>query len=263
MTRPEKVAIVFTALYLFAVATVDFYVLSKVFPGGPDPAIPAAQSGTVRLFFQTFTVSLELRQMWLAACAGILGNLIASLLSFASYVGNRKLITSWLTWYLLNPLVGGGIAVLFYFVYRAGLVTTGGPISGTVSAYGIAALAGLSGMFSKAAADKLKEVFDVAFRARENEKRADKLNPKPAINKMSPARAPKGTQVVDVEVRGEGFAENSVVHVDGIDRPATFVDTRLLRFKLTGNDLATARNVGVRVQNPDGSTSSPAEFTVS
>jgi hypothetical protein len=47
---------------------------------------------------------------------GALGSYIHATTSFADYVGNRRLVRSWLLWYLLRPLVGAPTALLLYFI---------------------------------------------------------------------------------------------------------------------------------------------------
>ena len=66
------------------------------------------------------------------------------------------------------------LGLLFYFVIRAGFVTTGQ--ASAVNPFGIAAIAGLAGMFSKQATDKLKELFDQLFASSQDAQRNDKLD---------------------------------------------------------------------------------------
>ena len=62
------------------------------------------------------------------------------------------------------------MAVLFYFVVRAGFLSSG-VSAGEVNRFGIAAVAGLVGMFSVKAGDKLKELFDTLFKTETAAKR--------------------------------------------------------------------------------------------
>jgi hypothetical protein len=69
------------------------------------------------------------------------------------------------------------LALIFYFVVRGGLLSTGAAAS-DMSAFGVAAVAGLAGMFSKQATDKLRELFDNLFRTEQghgDDARSDKL----------------------------------------------------------------------------------------
>ena len=120
-------------------------------------------------------VSRELVLLILVLVLGALGSLIHTARSFAGFAGNRTLVASWGWWYLLHPVVGMALAVIFYTAIRAGFLTSAS--ASAVSPYGVAALAGLTGMFSKQASDKLSEVFTVAFQTREDAQRKDKMGP--------------------------------------------------------------------------------------
>ena len=70
--------------------------------------------------------------------------------------------------------------------------------------FGIAAIAGLAGMFSLKAADKMKELFDTLFKTAE--KRKDSLeNPVPTIQALKPDKHPVGAELPGVLVEGSGF----------------------------------------------------------
>jgi hypothetical protein len=64
-------------------------------------------------------------------------------------------------WYLVNPVVGASLAIVFLFVLQAGLGGQAAPTTGGL--YGVAAFATLTGLFSRHALKKLKDIFDVAF----------------------------------------------------------------------------------------------------
>ena len=100
------------------------------------------------------------RLIVIAVLAGAVGSLIHAIQSFAKYLGARRLTRSWIGWYLLRPMIGMLLALLVYFLIRAGLLPMD---SANISPYGTAAVAALAGMFSKQATDKLAELFDSLF----------------------------------------------------------------------------------------------------
>jgi len=111
--------------------------------------------------------------------AGILGSFVHGATSLADYIGNNNFNRTWTWFYLLRPAIGMALALIFYFVVRGGFLTTSGGAK-DINPYGIAALAGLVGMFSKQATDKLSEVFSTLFRAaagKGDDKRSDPLKP--------------------------------------------------------------------------------------
>jgi hypothetical protein len=111
-----------------------------------------------------FNLPPERRYILVVIVAGALGSFVHLATSFADFVGNRRLVRSWMWWYALRPFIGIALALLFYFVFRGGLMTTSSNTS-ELSVFGIAAMSGLAGMFSKQVTDKLREICDTAFSA--------------------------------------------------------------------------------------------------
>jgi hypothetical protein len=150
----------------------------------------------------------DARLILIVLFTGALGSCVHAATSFASFVGNRRLVLSWAWWYLLRPFIGAALALIFYFVLRGGLLATAASAS-DMSPFGIAAMAGLAGMFSKQATDKLREVFDNLFRTAEgqgDDARADKLGGNLPVKdvmierrKISAAVIPKGQVAKDVK----------------------------------------------------------------
>ena len=103
------------------------------------------------------------------------------------------------------------LAIIFYFVLRGGLLATSVQPD-QISPFGIAALAGLVGMFSKQATDKLRELFDNLFkteRGKGDDARADKLGANlPVANEMIVRRR------MVAYVIGEGRADKHVPIVE-------------------------------------------------
>jgi len=100
---------------------------------------------------------------------GALGGSIHLVSSLVKYVGNRQLKRSWLLYYLAMPFTGAGLAPIVYMLLRVGLINPSGRSSeGTAIAslnlIAIYAFAALTGMFSKAATEKLGELFNTMFR---------------------------------------------------------------------------------------------------
>lgn len=177
------------------------------------------------LFGYKFQPTLEVRLLLLVLFAGAIGSYIHASSSFVDYLGNRTLISSWVWWYLLRPFIGMMLALLFYFVFRGGFITAGVNQGGEAAAsfinpFGIAALAGLVGMFSKVASDKLNEVFLTLFAPKPGEgdaKRGDKLSAgiSPVITAVTPNSGPKegGTSIT---ITGTDFLDGATVNIGGV-----------------------------------------------
>jgi IPT/TIG domain len=184
------------------------------------------------LFRRKFQPSLETRLLLLVLLAGAIGSYVHAASSFVDYLGNRTFISSWVWWYLLRPFIGMMLALIFYFVFRGGFVTAGVNQGGDAAAsfinpFGVAALAGLVGMFSKVATDKLNEVFTTLFRPASGQgdaKRGDKLNASlpPAVTAVTPSGGPiaGGTPV---KITGTGFMEGAKVTFGAVEATAVVV----------------------------------------
>jgi len=149
-------------VYLVILNLLLFYVLFRFWPGTvPIQSDPLK----VRLIPGLWEPIIwpEVRLLVLVAVAGALGSYIHLATSFADYLGNRQFVNSWKWWYVLRPFIGAALAEMIYFAARGGLVS-GGAGAGDLSPYGVTAVAGLTGMFSKQATDKLREVFENLFK---------------------------------------------------------------------------------------------------
>jgi hypothetical protein len=174
VVKPEPMPtrwVVTFGTYLLALNLTLVYVLVKMWPG----KLPVEDLGEVSFLWGLISVKLwvETRYLLIVAVTGALGSYVHLATSFADYLGNRQFYRSWGWWYLLRPFIGTALALIFYFGIRGGLLTANAGAK-DVSPYGLAAIAGLAGLFSKQAADKLKEVFESLFKV-EHPPRADKL----------------------------------------------------------------------------------------
>jgi hypothetical protein len=118
-------------------------------------------------------ITRDLDLILLVLLAGALGAWIHVGWSYVDFVGNRALKASWVS-YLLQPLLGSGLALFFYLGVRGGLFTEAK--GADVNPYGVTALAGLSGLFSKQAINKLYEVSDAVFKTEKGKELRDKLD---------------------------------------------------------------------------------------
>jgi len=101
----------------------------------------------------------ETRLLLIVMICGFLGALIYALRSLFYYIGHRSLLWSWLPMYIVVPIVGSMMAVVFYLLLRGGLFSSTTTVSDT-SPFGFAGIAALVGMFIQQSAEKLKEVFN-------------------------------------------------------------------------------------------------------
>jgi hypothetical protein len=139
----------------------------------------AAQDDRVKTVFGVKSRDVDL--LLLVLLAGALGAWIHVGRSYVDFVGNRTFRLTWIPWYLLHPLLGSGLALIFYLSVRGGFFMTGTKGS-DVNPYGITAVAALVGLFSKQATNKLAEVFDTLFKSDKGKDLKDKLDPQARIS---------------------------------------------------------------------------------
>ncbi len=102
----------------------------------------------------------ETQFLTLAAIFGALGGSVRMIISLVVFAGNRRLLRSWVPWFLMDPVVGLVLGVLIYFLVRGGFIMD----AGSLNPFGVAALSGLVGMFGKRVITKLTKVFYALFR---------------------------------------------------------------------------------------------------
>jgi hypothetical protein len=157
------------------------------------------------------------------------------------------------------------LALVFYFVIRGGFLTTSGGAK-DINPYGIAALAGLVGMFSKQATDKLSEVFSTLFRSAPgegDEKRRGSLKPQAVtVTTVNPVSLPKGSAKREITITGANFIEGAIVRVNDIPQKTNFVSATQLTAEIDEALLSTPAILKLKVLNEGGPESAAINFTV-
>ena len=209
------VSILVIGIYHVVLSLLLLYLLFKIWP--EQPAEGEAWVKDVEVFGSPFALGDDGRLILIVLCAGALGSYVHAATSFASYVGNRRLVLSWVWWYGLRPFIGMTLALIFYFVVRGGLLSTGAE-AGNMSVFGVAAVAGLVGMFSKQGTDKLRELFDNLFRTARGEgddARADKLGANLPVSSGMIERRKIAAYVIP---NGKGPKDVKIVELHGMLR---------------------------------------------
>jgi hypothetical protein len=256
-------------VFLLACGAVNVYALVVLWPA--VTAATGAGDARIAPFGHAMSPSPDTALLLLVVVSSTLGSFIHAATSFTDYVGNRKLAASWAWWYVLRSFIGCSLALLFYFSIRGGFLGANTPAKG-INPYGIAAVSGLVGLFSKQATDKLHEVFDTVFRTapgRGDDARTDSItNPIPVIAGLEPPRTEAGSDLVEAVLRGAGFVPESVVRLERggevLERKVVFVGPTELRVQIHRTDVAEAGTVKVHVFNPPpgGGISAPAVLEV-
>lgn len=251
----------------------DLYDAARQSEASPAPApVPAVEKTPAtaghRLLWFDVEPSIDTSLIALVMVSAVTGSYVHLATSFGTYVGNQRLRPTWAWWYLLRLSIGLALALIFYFAIRGGLLSVTGEAE-QINPYGIAAIAGLVGLFSKQATDKLRETFDTVFatgRGYGDDERQDKAaNPEPRVAGLEPAVAVAPvTEQLQIVVRGEGFVRESVVRVGTTPLPTTFVSSTQVRAAIPSDLLAEPGDVLILVVNPEpgGGQSDPVTLRV-
>jgi hypothetical protein len=269
--RPAVVTLIGLLLLVLSSALVAAVI--AVWPAVQPPVQPprggAASPTHVGLLFGLLDLELtrDTALFVLVVVVSALGSFIHAATSFADYVGNRRLVGSWTWWYLMRASIGMALGLLFYFAVRGGFFSSSSS-SNDVNPYGMAALAGLAGLFAKQATDKLREVFETMFRVaphRGDAERGDELaNPRPHVDELLPARVTAGASSLRLEIAGRGFVDASVVRVNGEEQPTRVLSGERLEVSVPARFMETecANEVTVVNPKPGGGMSDAAMLTV-
>ena len=196
----------------------------------------------------------------LVLAIGALGAYIHAATSFGSHLGLQDFNTSWLWWYGLRGLVGASLAGLLYLAVRGGLVSVSTE-EADINPYGIAALAGLAGLFSTPLTSRLATIFD-ALLGREGAAKAVVTRRRPSVTDIAPKDVPSGTDQ-DITITGENFVESSKVFVDDMEVGTTFISATTLKAVIPTAVLGQAGERKVTVINPgEEEHSEPEGLTV-
>jgi hypothetical protein len=215
--------VVLLDLVFVGMAVLLIYVTIALWPPtlvpAPATATPTEPTTKPILFGTEFPMTREQNLLLLVAVLGGLGAMAHVLRSFFKYVGERKLIWSWVSQYFLTPFLGALLATISYILLRAGLIGGAGTVEGNI--WGWAGIATLVGLFSAQAMSKLKDIFETI------------LTPPPAgtehIDSFGGSPSPidftpkEGTVGAKVALTGSGFeSATSVVFGGDIASDATW-----------------------------------------
>jgi hypothetical protein len=272
---------ILVGLYLVLVGGTLIYLLIAVWPAvhSATTATETSQTSgadtTISVFGASYSPDSDVALLLLVAVLSALGSYVHAATSFVDFAGNRRLVVSWIWWYVFRILIGVSLAEIFYFAIRAGFLGTDTPAS-DINPYGIAAIAGLVGLFSKQATDKLSEVFTTLFRTEphtgDNTRDDGLANPEPVALEVEPPKLDVNSTLLDITLRGEGFVDVSAVRVSRpsleggspVPREVKYVSPNELTVTLKPEDVAEAGSLSLTVFNPPpgGGTSDPVLLVV-
>lgn len=198
----------------------------------------------------------------LVALMGFLGNMVHIASSFTSYVGNGTFLRSWILWYFVKPFTAAGLAIIIYFIIRAGFLSYGSGAAG-ISLYGIMAMSALAGLFTDSATLKLKEVFEVIFKPKDE--RTGKLQGDVdfAVASIAPATIPAGAEATLVLTgKGLNMADIKIAIDNAAIKPAVQTAERMeMKYMPTAAAVAAKKAV-LLITDKAGKTLYTKDITV-
>ncbi|GAA5506168.1 hypothetical protein [Novipirellula caenicola] len=193
---------------------------------------------------------------------GAFGSLLHSVASFTAFVGNRQFSPSWCWWYLFQPCIGAGLALIVFFVVGRGHIAG----ESVDNLFGIAMIAALVGLFSDQATLKLKELVETILTTKKADRRSEPLQrdaTKPVISEIIPRAIKKGTTPPpSLEIRGTSFVTGCKVKVNGSLREPKSVASTKINLNLIAADIAKPGKLNVAVVNPNDVSSGEATVDV-
>jgi hypothetical protein len=192
------------------------------------------------------TIQFSTIIMVLVAVAGFLGNMIHISTSFTTFIGARKFKRSWLLWYFIKPFTASALALIVYFAFRAGFLNSNDS-GNNLNLYGILYFSAFTGLFTDIATQKLKEIFEVIFKPKENRPNTLELASKPTFTSINPAVLSL-TAANDIVIAGDNLDKNKwVFKFNGvnIDDKNVTVTTKLIHinYNLSPDDKLKAKGV--------------------
>jgi hypothetical protein len=169
-------------------------------------------------------------------------------------MGLGKFDNRWIPWYFLRFPIGIGLALLVYLIIRGGFLTgsisQGSSAASTVNPFGIAAIAALTGMFSREAVGQLDGIFASMFG-----KKDSTAKPAPVIADAT-IKKDAATASWLVNVKGTGFDDKAAMLLIGQKEivPSSRKPTELTA-TLSAAEVGTATTLNVKVRNPPSQTS--------
>lgn len=176
-------------------------------------AAQGTQSASGRQWvFWTVRIDREPNLFIIVLLSGALGATLYVLRSFYEYVGERRLVWSWVPSYIVMPIVGALSAAVAYAVLRAGLLGTTqlGTTNADGNIFGFATVGALVGLFSKQANKKLKQVFEVVFTAEDQGDHP--IKDRPVIGALKPNLVSVGGEL---RIEGSHLAAVKAVLFEG------------------------------------------------
>jgi hypothetical protein len=240
--------VIVASLYSILILSFGVYSLVSIWPA--NSTVLAANTTIVRLRGTGIHFSLgpETLLMLVMILVGAIGASVFSLWAIAHHLGAQKdFDASWFAWYLFRPFVGAGLALIFYFLVRGGVLTLGAKLP-NLNLIVVAGLSGLIGMFSEQALHKLHDLADTMFGPAPGNGKAEQLS----ITNVE-FKAPN---TIDVTVKNAAQTDSSITDVYLNDAPIETTDIS------PPTPVTVAKNSSIKVTLTTSAITSGRSYTI-
>lgn len=154
-------------VYIVVLSVIVLYVLVSMWPASVSTEANQTithwpTNETVTVFARSFTLSGEVTILWIVMLMGALGALVYMSIALGTHVANNDWNSGWTLWYLVHPLMGSALALMFYLAIRGGFLNPSGS-STSINLYGVGAVSAMVGFSTRVASKKLQDLFGTLF----------------------------------------------------------------------------------------------------
>jgi hypothetical protein len=192
---------------------------------------------------------------------GALGGAASATWTTAAFIGGRRMEESWVLWNLLRAPIGGALAIIYYCVGRGGILAADASVD-KINVFFIAGTAGLVGLFTKVAMQKLQQAFGGKAPPTQSESLAWLTMPE--VTGVNPPVLARNATTTTVKLAGSGFPKDAVVLLDGVPQKATVVAPTEIQVPVDPQSLPVGPKHFIVVVPSEGAElrSKPAELNI-
>lgn len=245
------------SLYSIFILSFGAYSLVSIWPANSTELAANTTTVTLRGTGIHFSLGSETLLMLVMIIVGAIGASVFSLWAIAHHLGAQKdFHPSWFAWYIFRPFVGAGLALIFYFLVRGGVLTLGASLQ-NLNLIVVAGLSGLVGMFSEQALHKLHDLADTMFGPAPGDGKAEQLS----ITNV----AFTDPTTIEVVVKNAAETDSSIskAYLNGVaitatnispTTPATVPKSSSITIKLTTSAMTPGKSYTIKLVTAKGAS---------
>jgi hypothetical protein len=239
----------------------DSFVIRPVKEPSPGAA-PTTDQGSTKTDDKNSAKATEGDLLLVVLLFGALGGACSATWTTTAFIGGRRMEESWVLWNLLRAPIGGALAAIYYCVSRGGILAADAPVD-KINVFFITGTAGLVGLFTKVAMQKLQQAFGGKAPPTQSDTLASLSMP--VITQVDPPALLRTAGITTVKLTGTGFLKNSGVLIDGAPQKVTATTPIEIQVAVDPQTLTIGRKTVIVITPSKGGElhSKPSELTIS